>query len=228
MVRNFNKSFVTLLGVGIFGLTGLSVAHAQANGTPAPMTSGQMMPDSNGVWEDPAPIDFPIAAPGAQDLMHYKDYSSVDLMPGSVEEARYEMMRMKEQKRMALLGPMKEMEVMSEPYPIDFPMAAPGAQDLMHFHGYAGMDLMPGSVHEMREENQRKMDEKTMALFGPVKDDTSTSDPFPVDFPIAAPGAQDLMHYKDYSSVDLVPGSVAEAREEMMRMKSEAMVGTKK
>ncbi len=39
---------------------------------------------------DPAPVSYPLAAPGQTDMFHFKSYRGIDIEPGSVEDARYQ------------------------------------------------------------------------------------------------------------------------------------------
>src|SRR5260221_112570 len=89
----------TLASLSLLGLT-LSVGAKAQDGSM--MNSGQMKADrmmSDMDMPDPAPVQYPIAAPGALDLYHYHSYWQNKLTPGSVTEKREMNEKKKDMKR---------------------------------------------------------------------------------------------------------------------------------
>jgi len=110
---------------------------------------------------DPMPLSYPLASPGALDLYHFHTYRGNTIMAGSpTEERERKMMEMDRQRRMETR--ITDDEEMADPMPMQYPLAAPGALDLYHFHTYRGNTLMEGSATEARERREMKRDQKRM------------------------------------------------------------------
>jgi hypothetical protein len=80
-------------------------------------------------------------------------------------------------------------ESMPDPMTINYPFAGPGTIDMVHFHSYRGINLMPGSATEARYHRDRMQDE--MKNTSSIKDNEEAADPAPINYPFAAPGTVD-------------------------------------
>jgi hypothetical protein len=198
-------------------------------------TSDSMMTDEDMLNEsmpDPMQVNYPFAAPGTIDMMHFHSYRGITLMPGSPTEARYHRDRMKDE--MNNTSSIQDNEEMAEPMPVNYPFAAPDTVDMMHFHTYRGINLMPGSVTDERYRQQTMKDQTqgasaqsptgadTSAPYSSMQErsipeDEEIADPAPVSYPFAAPGTIDMVHYRSYRGMTLEPGSVTETRYEQQK-----------
>ena len=116
----------------------------------------------NPLMVDPAPANYPIAAPGSLHLFSYSDYTMNKMMPGSATDVRMDKERMRDQIMMSK-GPMHfDRAMMPDPFPINYPFAAPGSLDLYTFSDYTGDKLVPGSATDRRMDRDRMMDQQNM------------------------------------------------------------------
>jgi hypothetical protein len=99
---------------------------------------------------------------------------------------------------------------MSDPAPVQYPIAPAGGADMYHYVTYRGNTLTPGSVYMTRMEQERIRDMRLHRT--PIMEDPLMVDPAPWEYPIATPGGLDLYHFETYHSNSLVPGSVYMAR----------------
>jgi hypothetical protein len=196
----------TLAGLSLLGLSLSVAAQAQYQST---MNSDTMMSDMD--MADPAPMQYPLAAPGSLDLYHYVTYRSNKLVPGSVAETRWEQERMRDMRLHRT--PITEDPMMVDSAPWEYPMATPGGLDLYHYETYRSNKLMPGSVTEARMEKERMRDERRHVETR-ITDNEDMADPAPYQYPIAPAGGADLYHYHTYRQNTLMPGSVTEMREQ--------------
>ena len=116
----------------------------------------------NPFMADPAPVNYPVAAPGSLELYSYSDYTGNMITPGSVTDKRMDKAMMRDQMMMSK-GPMHfDRAMMPDPFPINYPFAAPGSLDLYSFSDYTGDKLVPGSASDRKADKDRMMDQQTM------------------------------------------------------------------
>jgi hypothetical protein len=198
-------------------------------------TDESMMTDENMLNEsmpDPMAINYPFAGPGTIDMRHFHSYRGMTLMPGTATEARYHRDRMQDEMNNA--SSIKDNEEMADPAPINYPFAGPGTVDMMHFHTYRGINLMPGSPTDERFQQQTMKDQTpgasvqssaqgdTSAPYSSreersVSEDQEIADPAPINYPFAAPGTIDMAHFHTYRGITLEPGSVTEKQYEQQK-----------
>lgn len=164
-------------------------------------------------YRDPAPLNYPMAAPGTLNLYHYNTYSGNNIMQGSVSDARMDRQRRMENRQM--MGMMnRDDESMADPMPVSYPMAAPGTLDMYHYDTFRGNMVKEGSVTDARMEKEMMRDK--VRFGGPMYFDRQMlADPYPVSYPFAAPGTLNMYSFKDYMANDLQEGSVSDRKMEV-------------
>jgi hypothetical protein len=110
-------------------------------------------------------------------------------------------------------------ESMPDPMTINYPFAGPGTIDMVHFHSYRGINLMPGSATEARYHRDRMQDE--MKNTSSIKDNEEAADPAPINYPFAAPGTVDMSHFHTYRGINLMPGSPTDERYQKQTLKDQ-------
>jgi len=220
-----------LLGIAVAGLLYATPASAQ----------GMTYDEDPGLRMDPAPIEYPFAAPGGLDMFHWKNYQKKDLEPNSAtweRSDRQEKMdrelrdRIKAEDLNDGSGVLFHRDFDSDdslsPAPIAYPYAAPAGLHLYHWRTYEMKDMEPGSATDARYDRMHRMD---LIAFDRMKDDDSMRDgswrrgnwdPEPISYPFAAPGGLDLFHWRTYEKKDLEPGSATSTREDHMNKKMKA------
>ena len=204
--------------LAIAGLAGASPAQAQGKmkrQKSDPSTSGSSTmnksmssdPDYY-TYRDPAPLNYPMAAPGSLEMFHYDSYHGNNIMQGSVTDARMD--RQREMDRRTMKGmTIKDDEMMADPAPVSYPMAAPGSLSMFYFDTYRGNTIKQGSITDTRMDKEMMRDK---TRFGdPMHFDRQMlANPFPVNYPFAAPGTLDMYSFKDYSANELQQGSASD------------------
>jgi len=129
---------------------------------------------------DPAPADYPFAAPGSLHIYHWKDYTKTELEPGSPQDVRVENERkiaqqQEEEQRQILFhrsffdltDQEQRDQLMLDPAPVNYPFAAPASLNLYHWKDYSKTELLPGSATDARVENERKLEELRQKKINP-------------------------------------------------------------
>ncbi len=168
MQRMATQRYVERTGMG-----GMNNSMPDSGG----MMNGMMM-TANGVMAAPGPVDYPYSAPGGLDLYHFTDFTRTETAPGSAFDARVEMERQMLQKNAGMMGVtgsgaammantasgmngdmsnLTDAELMVDPFPPDYPYAAPGGLDLFHFTDYTMTATAPGSAFDARMEKRRQL-----------------------------------------------------------------------
>ncbi len=237
------RVFMPVLGLAVIGLAASGSAQAQGKmkrsksdgmkSSKSGMSDPSMTKDGD-IYTDPAPIDYPAAAPGSIGMFHYKSYRSNTLVGGNISDVRMDKEMMRD-KKMAMMGN-KGMTArdamrmsyyddpfMADPAPVNYPQAAPGSLHLYNFSDYTGDKLVPGSPEDKRMERERMRDQKMMmmgnhgmtmrdAMHASYYDNPFMADPAPVNYPQAAPGSLHLYSFSDYTGDKLVSGSPTDVK----------------
>lgn len=131
---------------------------------------------------DPAPVNYPQAAPGSLHLYNFSDYTGDKLVPGSAEDKRMEREKMRDQKMMmgnhgmtmrdAMRASYYDNPFMADPASVSYPQAAPGSLQLYSFSDYTGDKLVAGSSTDVKSDRTMMMDKKNMGKgMGKMKKD---------------------------------------------------------
>jgi hypothetical protein len=216
------RSRFTLSAVLGLALAGVCIGSAQAQ-------SGMkhMMKMEEGRMKQPAPIDYPFAAPGTLHLYHYDDYTheSISEESASMKQMDNRMMQDKMMRDGAMMredrmmgegyfmtdenGMMVSEEEMMEPAPIGYPFAGPGSLHLYHFTDYTMEGLAEQSATMKKMDNMHMQDK--MMHDGMMMDE-EMMEPAPIGYPFAAPGGLHLYHYDNYAGEGLSEGSATMAK----------------
>lgn len=195
---------------------------------------------------EPAPVGYPFAAPGGLHLYHYTDYTHERIEPDSsyskhLDNEYRRDRRIRERMRdhdvhwrdSAMIredrmpyggyymtdenGMMMSEEARTEPAPLGYPFAGPGALHLYHFTDYSREGIAEGSASMKSTENMEKEDESRhdrMRWYGgrTVDENDMTyyeemRQPAPLGYPFAAPGGLHLYHWTDYTQEGMEEGS---------------------
>jgi len=228
----------TVLGLALVGLClgsaqaqsgkKMKMQHKMADGK---MMNDNMMPGSmmgdDMMMMEPAPVDYPFAAPGGIHLFHYTDYSHEAMEEGSASMKKMDNMEMHHKMmhdRMMHDG-MMDGDMMMEPAPVDYPFAAPGGIHLFHYTDYSHEAMEEGSASMKKMDNMemhhkmmhdKMMHDKMMSSSMMEDDDMMMAEPTPVGYPFAAPGGLHLYHYTDYSQEGVGEGSASMKKMEKM------------
>ena len=261
MQRNLMCTFAGLLGLAVVG-TLAAPANAQTKmkkQKSAPMKSDSMMKSDSKMadspasaderrmmmlgekfgdykYVDPAPLNYPMAAPDTLDVYHFDSYTGNRVMEGSVTDHRMDKMMMTDKKMMKddkMMGHgMTRAAYYDNPYtadpaPVNYPLAAPATLDLYHFRTYMGNEIVSGSASDTKKDMMMKKETMTPGsrmMFNRQSyyDNPYTADPAPVNYPLAAPATLDLYHYRTYMGNEILEGSASDTRKDMM-MKQENM-----
>ncbi len=122
---------------------------------------------------DPAPVNYPQAAPGSLSLYNFSDYTGDKLVPGSPEDKRMQREKMRDQKMMmmgnkgmtmrdAMHASYYDNPFMADPAPVSYPQAAPGSLHLYSFSDYTGDKLVAGSPTDVKSDRTMMADKKAM------------------------------------------------------------------
>ena len=167
----------TVLGLALVGLClgsaqaqsgkKMKMQHKMADGK---MMNDNMMPGSmmgdDMMMMEPAPVDYPFAAPGGIHLFHYTDYSHEAMEEGSASmkkmdnmEMHHKMMHDKMMHDKMMSSSMMEDDdmMMAEPTPVGYPFAAPGGLHLYHYTDYSQEGVGEGSASMKKMEKMDKM-----------------------------------------------------------------------
>lgn len=228
MNRLMQCAYVGVCSLAVLGLAMTSPAQAQgkmkrqkSDSSMSGSSMGSMNNDGmmgQDGWDDydyrdPAPLSYPMAAPGTLNLYHYNSYRGNTIKSGSVSDARMDRQRRAENRNM--MGMMDSDDPsMVEPAPLSYPMAAPGTLHLYHFDSFTGNMVTPGSVTDARMEKEMMRDKMR---FGDAmrSDPQMLADPYPVNYPFAAPGMLNMYSFKDYTANELQEGSVSDRKMEV-------------
>lgn len=116
--------------------------------------------------KEPAPINYPFAAPGGVHLYHWTDYTHEGLAEGTREMKKMEneeKWAKKHHEREKMYGSRMVDEngdtmwqEMKEPAPIGYPFAAPGGVHLYHWTDYTEEGLSEGTREMKKQDNEMK------------------------------------------------------------------------
>jgi len=127
--------------------------------------------DQKKMMREPAPINYPFAAPAGLHLYHYSDYSEEGISAGSStmkamdnEEMKDKMVRERMRHEESMWTD-DQKKLMREPAPIGYPFSAPGGLQLYHYTDYSEEGIAEGSATMKQEENAEKREKKMMSLF---------------------------------------------------------------
>ena len=251
------RILMPILGVAVLGMAVAPTAQAQGK-TKRPKSgmskssgmSGASMSKDGDEYTDPAPIDYPAAAPGSIGNYHFKSYRANTLVEGSVTDARMDKEMMRD-KKLAMMGN-KNMTardafkmsyyddpLMADPAPANYPAAAPGSLHLYNFSDYTGTKIIEGSAEDKRMQRDAARDKK-MAMMGNKNmtardafrmsyyDNPFMADPAPVNYPQAAPGSLHLYSFSDYTGTKMVEGSVGDIKSDKDKMMDKQNMGKTK
>jgi hypothetical protein len=107
---------------------------------------------------------YPNVAPGSLNLLHWKDYTRMELEQGSATDVKSDKMMkrdkmMRDRDKMMSHSAMDEDEEMNTlPLTPGYPNAAPGSVNLYHWKDYTRMETEPGSATEAKSDKMMKKD----------------------------------------------------------------------
>lgn len=223
MNRTMMRACTGIMCVAALGLVASLPANAQ-NRRSRPNTAPATTPtkiDDDDRYSDPMPVSYPQAAPGTISLYHFHTYRGNRMMEGSVTDTREHNMRMKEDEGMlrpagmsmrdAMKATYTDNPFMADPAPVNYPIAAPGSLGLYSYSDYTGNMIVSGSTIDKRPFKEMMRD-KMMGRGTMHFDRAMMPDPFPINYPFAAPGSLDLYSFSDYTMNNLVPGSASDRK----------------
>ncbi len=140
------------------------------------MMNGMMMKDgvmSSGMMADPAPINYPFAAPGSLHLYHWVDYTQKRMAEQSsamqkMDDAHMQdkMMRNRMMMREGYMrtddNDMTMDDQMLDPAPLGYPFAAPGSLHLYHYTDYTGKHIAEQSPTMQKMDDAHMQDKRRM------------------------------------------------------------------
>ncbi len=269
MQRNLMCAFTGILSLAVVG-TLTTPANAQAKmkkQKSAPMKKDSMMKSDNmqgnmmdkntsaeerrmqtlgekfGDYKfvDPAPLNYPMAAPATLDVYHFETYRGDHIMPGSAHDARMDKMMMTDKNMMKgdkMMGhgmtrqAYRDDPFTADPAPVNYPLAAPATLDVYTFTDYSMNKITPANTLDTRMDKQMMKDTMvpTSRVFNRQSyyDDPFTADPAPVNYPLAAPASLDLYHFRTYQMNELRSGSVTDTRMDKQMMRDNMTPGSGK
>lgn len=270
MQRNLMCAFTGILSLAVVG-TLTTPANAQAKmkkQKSAPMKKDSMMKsdtmqgkmmDKNASAEerrmqtlgekfgdykfvDPAPLNYPMAAPATLDVYHFDSYTGDRVMEGSAHDVRMDKMMMTDKNMMkgdTMMGSHRmsrqayhDDPFTADPAPVNYPLAAPATLDIYTFTDYSMNKITSANTHDTRMDKQMMKDNMvpTSRVFNRQSyyDDPFTADPAPVNYPLAAPASLDLYHFRTYQMNELRTGSVTDTRMDKQMMKDNMTPGSGK
>ena len=189
---------------------------------------------------DPAPLNYPMAAPNTLDLYHFDNYTGTRMMEGSVTEHRMDKMMMTDKHAMEAdkmnhrmtMGAYHDDPFTADPAPVNYPMAAPSTLDIYTYTDYTMNKMTAANFMNRKMDKMMMKDDMTPGSHRfsrqAYMDDPFTADPAPVNYPFAAPGTLDLYHFSDYGMNKLGEGSAADKKMEKQMMKDNMTPGSKK
>ena len=208
------------------------------------MTLGEKFGDYK--YVDPAPLNYPMAAPDSLNIYHFDSYTGDRIMAGSIEDHRMDKMMMADKTAMKMdkmnrpmtRGAYYDDPFTADPAPVNYPLAAPGSLDLYHFSDYTMNKIGTGSATDKKMDKmmmQDKMMMKGNMMSGgrsftrqAYYDNPFMADPAPVNYPLAAPGTLDLYHFRTYMENELMTGSASDAKMDKQMMRDNMTPGSKK
>ena len=240
MNRTMMRACTGILCVTALGLAASLPANAQSRRS-RPTTGSSTAPtkiEDDDRYSDPMPVSYPQAAPGTIDLYHFHTYRGNRMMEGSVTDMREHNMKMKEDQsflrpagmsmRDAMKATYRDNPFMADPAPVNYPIAAPGSLGLYSDSDYTGNMIVAGSATDKRMDKEMMRDREMMSKGNMHFDRAMMPDPFPVNYPFAAPGSLDLYSFSDYTMDKLTPGSATDRRADRDRMMDQNTRGTRK
>ena len=189
---------------------------------------------------DPAPMNYPMAAPATLDLYHFDSYTGDRIMAGSVVDHHMDKMMETDKKAMEAdkmnhritRGAYHDDPFTADPAPMNYPMAAPATLDLYTYTDYTMNKMTSANFMNMKTDRTMMKDNMTPGSHGYSRqayyDDPFTADPAPVNYPFAAPASLDLYHFSDYSMDKLGTGSASDKKMEKQMMKDNMTPGSRK
>ena len=214
--------------IALSATLGLALASVCLGSAQAQSGKKHMMKIEEGREKQPAPIDYPFAAPGSLHLYHYDNYAHEGISEESASMKQMDdrmmqekMMRDREMMRDDRMlgegrymtdenGMMMSEEDMMEPAPIGYPFAGPGALHLYHYTDYTmeGIAEESSTMKKMDKMHmQNKMMQDKMMHDDMSMDDDEMMEPAPIGYPFAAPGGLHLYHYDNYAGEGISEGS---------------------
>ncbi len=189
---------------------------------------------------DPAPLNYPMAAPDSLDIYHFDSYTGDRIMAGSVVDHRMDKMMMADKTAMKMdkmnhrmtRGAYYDDPFTADPAPVNYPLAAPSSLDLYHFSDYTMNELRTGSATDKKMDKMMMQDKMVPGSRSFSRqsyyDNPYMADPAPVNYPLAAPASLDLYHFSDYTMNELRTGSAADTKMDKQMMKDNMTPGSGK
>jgi hypothetical protein len=109
----------------------------------------------DGMYRDPAPMNYLFASPGGLNLEHWKDYRQEATEPGTPTDVRMRQHRMEEERAMRS-DAFDDGKMYWDPAPLHYPFAAPGSLHIEHWTDYTQQALQPGSAADTKMEKQQE------------------------------------------------------------------------
>jgi len=225
-------SALTAFAAALLGTAGMTPARANNNDT---MSHDDAWVSDSEILPDPAPTGYPFSAPAGLDIFHWTDYRKQELGFGSASERRAEVERhnraaeashpwLYEANRIKYgnhPGSWFDDDV-TEPAPAGYPFAATASIDLYHWKDYSHRELEFGSLDERRDRNDEMRmarddegrPEGSMRMHRSYRSDGFKPMTESVQYPFAVPGGLDMMHWTDYTKMEIGFGSSSDTNRE--------------
>lgn len=202
------------------------------------MTLGEKFGDYK--YVDPAPLNYPMAAPASLDTYHFDSYTGDRIMAGSIDEHRTDKMMMADKTAMQMdkmnhrmtRGAYYDDPFTADPAPVNYPLAAPASLDVYTFTDYTMNKIKSANFMNEKMDKMMMKDNMTPGNRSFTRqsyyDNPFMADPAPVNYPLAAPASLDLYHFSDYTMNELRTGSAADKKMDKMMMKDNMTPGSGK